>query len=126
LGCFLETLARFRVDVELRAALAEIVGPDDGHAAGIFAAIGTAESLARLRAAPAAEVVDHGLDDLDAAPIRMSFPRTFTQAVSRYIYDSARLMACAIVRDTATKLRIGQFSSRSRRCSLGRPSSPSN
>jgi hypothetical protein len=109
LGCFLETLARFRVDVALQAALAEISGPDDyvplgvvprewrdgraigaADAAGVFAAIGTAESLATLRGALAATVVGHGLDDLDAAAIRVSLPRAFTQAVSRYVYDSGR------------------------------------
>ena len=109
LGCFLETLARFRVDVEVRAALAEISGPDDyvplgvvprewrsgraigaADAAGVFAAIGTAESLATLRKALATTVVELGLDDLDAAAIRMSFPRAFTQAVSRYVYDSGQ------------------------------------
>jgi len=109
LGCFLETLARFRVDVALQAALAEISGPDDylplgvvprewrgrramgtAYAAGVFAAIGTADSLAALRVALATTVVEFGLDDLDAAAIRMSFPRAFTQAVSRYVYDSGR------------------------------------
>jgi hypothetical protein len=109
LGCFLETLARFRVDVELRAALAEIMGPDDhlplgvvprewrhgraigvANAGGVFAALGTAGSLATLRGALAATVVGHGLDDLDAAAIRMSLPRAFTQAVSRYVYDSGQ------------------------------------
>ncbi len=109
LGCFLETLARFRVDVGLRAALAEIMGPDDhvplgvvprewrhgrvigaANTAGVFAAIGTAESLAILRGALAATVVGHGLDDLDAAAIRLSLPRAFTQAVSRYVYDLGR------------------------------------
>lgn len=109
LGCFLETLARFRVDLELEAALAEIAGPDDytplatvprewqqgraigeAYAAGVFAAIGTTESLSTLRAALASIALEHGLDDLDAAAIRLSLPRALTQAVSRYIYDIGR------------------------------------
>jgi len=107
LGCFLETLARFRVDVALQAALAEISGPDDyvplgviprewpagramgtADAAGVFAAIGTSESLATLRVALAVTVVELELDDLDAAAIRSSVPRTFTQAISRHVYDT--------------------------------------
>jgi hypothetical protein len=29
----------------------------------------------------------HGLDDLDAASIRLSAPRRFTQEISRYVYN---------------------------------------
>ena len=109
LGCFLETLARFRVDVALAAALAEISGADDhvplgvvprewrlgramgaADAAGIFAAIGSSESLATLRAALASTIVELGFDDVDAAAIRSSVPRAFTQAVSRYVFDTGR------------------------------------
>ncbi|MGH7756283.1 MAG: RES family NAD+ phosphorylase [Vulcanimicrobiaceae bacterium] len=109
LGCFLETLARFRVDVALQTALAEISGLDDyvplgvvpsewprgrslgtAEAAGVFAAIGSAQSLATLRATLGTVVVELGLEDFDAAAIRLSFPRAFTQAVSRYIYDGGR------------------------------------
>lgn len=109
LGCFLETLARFRVDVALAAALAEISGADDyvplgivprewrrgramgaADAAGVFAAIGSSESLATLREALAATLVELGLEDLDAAAVRSSVPRAFTQAVSRYVYDTGR------------------------------------
>jgi hypothetical protein len=109
LGCFLETLARFRVDVALQATLAEISGPDDyvplgvvprewrdgratgtADAAGAFAAIGTSESLATLRVALATTVVELRLGDVDASAIRISVPRTFTQAISRYVYDTGR------------------------------------
>jgi len=109
LGCFLETLACFRVDVALQAELAEISGPDDHlplgvvprewrggrvmgatDAAGIFAAIGSSESLGTLRTVLAAKVIELGLVDLDAAAIRSSVPRAFTQAVSRYVYDTGR------------------------------------
>ncbi len=93
----------------LQAALAEILGPDDyvplgvvprewrdgramgkADAAGAFAAISTSESLATLRAALGANLVELGMDDLDAAAIRSAVPRAFTQTVSRHIYDSGR------------------------------------
>ncbi len=109
LGCFLETLARFRIDLALQAALTEISGPDDyvplgfvprewldgramglAFAAGVFAGVGSSETLATLRTALAATVLELGLLDLDAAAIRSSVPRAFTQAVSRYVYDSGR------------------------------------
>jgi hypothetical protein len=109
LGCFLETLARFRIDLALQAALAEISGPDDyvplgvvprewrvgrtlgeADAAGVFAAIGSTESLATLRASLAATVLELGLEDFDAAAIRLALPRAFTQVLSRYIYGSGR------------------------------------
>jgi len=105
----LETLARFRVDVALQAALSEISGPDDyvplgvvprewrvgrvlgtAFAAGVFAAIGTSESLAKLRITLAAKAVELGLGDIDASAIRLSVPRMFTQAISRYVYDTGR------------------------------------
>jgi hypothetical protein len=34
-------------------------------------------------------VVHHGLDDLDAATVRLSAPRRFTQEISRYVYDQS-------------------------------------
>ena len=108
-GCFLETLARFRVDIVLAVALAEISGVDDhvplgvvprewrhgrtmgaADASGVFAAIGSSESLAALRTAMARAIVELGLDDLDAATIRSAVPRAFTRAVSRYVYDTSR------------------------------------
>jgi hypothetical protein len=35
----------------------------------------------------ASRTVHHGLDDLDAAAVRLSAPRRFTQEISRYVYD---------------------------------------
>jgi hypothetical protein len=51
-----------------------------------FADVGHARSLASLREALAASVVRHGLDDLDAAAIRLRAPRRFTQEISRHVY----------------------------------------
>lgn len=106
---FVECLAYYRPDIEVVAGLQEIVG-DDGDeeppAAGVvpaewvdqrcvgrgalvgdYADVGHHESLAELRAALAARVVHHGLHDLDAATLRLTVPRAFTQEVSRYVFD---------------------------------------
>ena len=40
-----------------------------------------------MRAALAKIAVTNGFADIDAATIRMSAPRAFTQAISRYVYD---------------------------------------
>lgn len=106
---FVECLASYRADIQVVASLQEIVG-DDGDeeppAAGVvpaewvdqrcvgrgalvgdYADVGHHESLAELRAALAARVVHHGLHDLDAATLRLTAPRAFTQEVSRYVFD---------------------------------------
>ena len=57
------------------------------EATGEFVEIGHSASLAHLRSALASRVVHHGLDDLDAAAVRLSAPRRFTQEISRYVYD---------------------------------------
>lgn len=109
LGTLLETLARFRPDPAILAV--EIEGdPRDvtyetltagvvpaswlenralstARCDAVFADVGHARSLACLSAALAAEVVRYGLDDLDAAAIRASVPRGFTQEVSRHVYE---------------------------------------
>ncbi len=105
---FVECLAYFRPDIEVIAELQAITG-DDGDdeppAAGIVPAewveqrcvgrgaligdyvdIGHHESLTELRNALTARVVHHGLHDLDAAAIRLTAPRAFTQEVSRYVF----------------------------------------
>jgi RES domain len=105
-GAFVETLARFRPDLALVAALAEIDGPDDGPPAGVvpwtwltnrasgeaivsgrFADIGNANSLATLRTALAKNAIRHRLDEIDGATIRLKAPRAFTQEVSRFVHD---------------------------------------
>jgi RES domain-containing protein len=108
-GTFLETLARFRPDPEVVAELRKIVGqpgeeepiaagvvPADwlanrcmgvGRLAGRYVEIGAAETLAQLRFALAARLVHHRIADLDAAAIRLSVPRRFTQEVSRHLFE---------------------------------------
>ncbi len=105
---FVECLAYYRAAIELVAELQAIVGdegdeeppapgtvPADwveqrcvGRATlvGDYADVGHHESLAELRAGLAARVVHHGLHDLDAATLRLSAPRAFTQDVSRYVF----------------------------------------
>lgn len=108
LGAFVEVLARFRPDPHILETLKEIEG-EEGPAyappgeldvawlherglgvaemAGDFVDVGHGSSLAHLRTALAARVLHHGLDDLDAAAVRLSAPRRFTQEISRYVYD---------------------------------------
>jgi RES domain len=104
IGAFLETLARFRPDLEVLAELEQIEGEDEsppgvprawldtrriGEATvqGRFADIGDARSLATLRTALAASAIHYGLDEIDAATIRLSAPRAFTQRASRFVYE---------------------------------------
>lgn len=44
------------------------------------------DTTSRSRTALAARVVHHGLHDLDAATLRLTAPRAFTQDVSRYVF----------------------------------------
>ena len=49
--------------------------------------IGAAASLSLVRARLAGRAIHHGLTDIDAAAIRLTAPRGFTQEVSRLIYE---------------------------------------
>lgn len=112
-GCFLETLARFRPDPALVAELAEIAAdPRDRRYAtapagaipagwlrrrrvgrarlgGEFFDVGHSTSLTWLRELLEARLVHYDIPDLDAATIRLSVPRRFTQEVGRAIYEQA-------------------------------------
>ena len=112
LGCYLECLARFRPDPAVVDSLADIVENADGlpptAAAGTLpgswlvtrrlgtadftgpaaAAIGTAHSLSLLNRDLTAVLIDMQLKEVDAAAIRQTVPRRFTQAVSRYVFES--------------------------------------
>ena len=107
-GAFVETLARFRPDLEVVAALAAIDG-GEGEAplaagtvprewverrrlgvaelAGRYASIGSARSLQFIRTALAATAVRHHLAEIDAGTIRLIAPRAFTQQISRLVYE---------------------------------------
>lgn len=106
MGAFLETLARFRPDPHVSAGLAEIEGDEDDSVppgtvpgswlngrligtavlTGSFADVGRGRSIAFLRRQLAGRVLHYGLPDLDAAAIRLSAPRRFTQEISRFVY----------------------------------------
>jgi len=105
LGCFLETLARFRVDPKLLTELAEIAGEDDGWplgevplewtgkrvmggatANGNYAEIGSSEWISRLRKLLAIHLEKFGLHDFDASVLQQTAPRILTQFVSRIVF----------------------------------------
>lgn len=106
-GCFLETLGRFRVDLKLLAELAEIEGEDDycplgevplewverrvmgvATARGEYADICSSEWISRLRIVLAGHLGKFGLDDLDASALQMTAPRDVTQLVSRIVFSN--------------------------------------
>ncbi len=105
LGCFLETLARFRLDPKLMAELGEIDRDDDhfplgevpvewirkrilggATAAGEYADICSSEWISRLRRALAGHLERFGLDDIDASALQKTAPRILTQLVSRIVF----------------------------------------
>lgn len=43
--------------------------------------------MAHLRAALASRLVHYGLEDLDVGDLRRRSPRTFTQEISRYVFE---------------------------------------
>jgi RES domain-containing protein len=113
LGCYLETLAGFRPDPQVVAALQAIENNEPtlpktqaaaeipaswaanrriGQAevsSGVFADIATAQSLGYLNRELAALLIEFGLRELDAAAIRTSAPRAFTQRISRYVFEAS-------------------------------------
>jgi hypothetical protein len=114
-GAFLETLARFRADLQLIADLAEIEDDPDyptappatvprewletrcvGTATAdslVFVDISHSQSLAHLRERLAVRLLAFGLDDLDAGDIRKRTPRALTQEVSRYVFERPQAFA---------------------------------
>lgn len=128
LGAYMEVLARFRPDPSILVALAAIEGEEEprGRLPGEldeewlanrclgtaqcesdFVDLGHSVTLARLREALASRVVHHGLADLDAAAIRLSAPRRFTQEISRWVYDRARGSRTASIVGLAYRSRLG-------------------
>jgi len=108
-GALIEVLARFRTDPAVAAGLDEVEGgEEDVPAANIvprdwlarrvvrrttlaerYADVGHSRSLRFLARQLAAEALHFGLDELDAAAIRMRVPRGFTQTISRRVYECA-------------------------------------
>jgi hypothetical protein len=106
-GCFLETLARFRLDVKLLAELQEIEGDDDffplatvpsewleKRVMGSAAAVGRYSDLyssawiGHLRSALASDLLALGIEDLDAATLHLRAPRRLTQRAARLAFAS--------------------------------------
>jgi len=105
LGCFLETLARYRPDLTLYAELQEITGENDfippgtvprewlqrsvmgsANAHGQFADIGASEWIEKLRRTLAPLLISLGIPDFDASVLQRSGPRILTQNVSGVVY----------------------------------------
>jgi hypothetical protein len=104
-GAYVEVLSRFRPDPAVLAELAKIDGSAEeyqfgvvpaawletraiGEAflTGVYADVGHVRSLTYLRTVMAARLAHHRIRDLDAAAIRVSAPRRFTQEISNHIY----------------------------------------
>jgi hypothetical protein len=58
-----------------------------GDAPGNASSTSGRRTHCHLRAALAADAIHYGLDEIDAATIRLSAPRAFTQRVSRFVYE---------------------------------------
>lgn len=105
LGCFLETLARFRPDLTLLADLAEIEGEDDftplatvpaswlvarligtANIDGEYADIYAPGWIALLRRELASTAVALGLSEIDAATLQAGRPRQLTQEASLIVF----------------------------------------
>ena len=107
-GAFVESLAPFRADPHVVAEYAKFDDASDNEAAppgvvphswcaervitkglptevtGSFVVVGASGTIAILREAFASLVLQYGIDDLDAAAIRLSAPRAFTQELSSF------------------------------------------
>lgn len=109
LATFVECLAPFRSDPEIIAEYAAIVASDGddeppspgdvpiswiearcvgtAELTGDYVELGHHQTLAELRRALAGRVVHYGMHELNAAAIRLTAPRAFTQEISRYVFD---------------------------------------
>jgi hypothetical protein len=131
-GAFLETLARFRVDLQLVAEMDAIDGEDrddvfqtvqrgvvpsewlarrrigTAMAASLwFVDIAHSESLAHLRECLAARLLHYGLNDLDAGDLRRRAPRALTQEISRFVFEHASAPSGEPVAGIAYRSRLG-------------------
>src|SRR5581483_4946616 len=131
LGCFLETLARYRPDLTLYAEFGEIEGEDDFVGAGVvprewldirvmgsaeaqgqFADIGASEWISTLRRRLASLLIRLSIPDFDASVLQRSGPRELTQKVSKFVYRQGfNLMVFGTFQSTDTTSRIGRSSS---------------
>jgi hypothetical protein len=88
----------------------------EATALGRFVDVGDAASLATLRSGLAARAIHYDLAEIDAATIRLAAPRSFTQEVSRFVYEwrdeGGPSPAFATGRVSATNSSTGRSSSR--------------
>ena len=107
LGCFIETLARFRVDVSFVADLALMENGEDDFAAfgavrrawlkgrcigsanveGSYADIYAVGWVSHLRAALAGTAVKLGMEDIDLSSLERAEPRLLTQRAGRIAFE---------------------------------------
>jgi hypothetical protein len=107
LGCFIETLARFRVDVSFVADLALMENGEDDFTAfgtvrrawlkgrcigsanveGEYADIYALEWVSHLRAALAEVAVKLGIEDIDLSSLERAEPRLLTQRAGRVAFE---------------------------------------
>jgi hypothetical protein len=112
LGGFLEVLAPLRPDPVLQSGLRAVRSNDRGaprttagrvparwrhdrlvgrgvpaEVEGVLVVIGAADSIAMLRRRMGRVARRFGLTDIDAAALRLTAPRGFTQEVSRFVFD---------------------------------------
>lgn len=106
LGALLERLAQFRPELPLSSDITSVIGGggaapgrlpaawleqqtvSEARLTGDYAYVGHSRSLAFIRSSMATRVREHGWADLDAATIRLSTPRRFTQEISRAVYEA--------------------------------------
>jgi hypothetical protein len=107
LGCYLETLARFRPDLSLFAELAQIEGEDDfpqlgqvppewaetrvvGSAFhyGSHADVYSSDWIGILRKEFAGFCIELGISELDAGALQQPTSRPLTQRVSRVVFNN--------------------------------------
>jgi len=106
-GCFLETLARFRIEPTLLAEFSEIEGEDDFYplgtvpldwfsirimgsatVSGDYADIGSSEWISRIRLRLIPHFAEFGLEEFDASTLQKTHPRSLTQRISRFVFES--------------------------------------
>jgi len=107
LGCYLETLARFRPDLSLLAEFSEIEGDNDftplgsvplswfekrsmgsAQATGFYADIFSSGWLAHLRKTLAVVAIQLGIRDIDTSVLQSTLPRRFTQMASFEVWSA--------------------------------------
>ena len=108
IGCYIETLARYRISLELLAELSGIDGTDDftqlgtlpagwtdnrqiamAIVEGTFADIYATASIQHLRPPLAALAFSLGYKEIDAAVLQSEDCRNLTQAASRIVYEES-------------------------------------